>query len=153
MWRCKTVDALITILPLKKWQDLLIRRHSLKCPVCLGKLADKDEIRSVLITQSEIPVPKDLWPEFVSLRNQSLKPVEQPHRKAWNWGYAAAGALIVLVAVFWNLRIHQPLEPELSGDFQIKSIEVDGRPAQAYLFKTEDPHIYFVWAEKHNGGE
>lgn len=153
MWRCKIVDLLIVILPLKKWQDLLIRSHSLRCPLCLGKLADKEEVLSVLITESELPVGKDLWPGFVSKRNQSLKPAGRPRRRRWSWGYAAAGALAIMFAMFWNLRSPRSLSPEVSGDFQIKSIEMDGRPAQAYLFKTEDPDIYFVWAEKNTGGE
>ncbi|NOR15278.1 MAG: hypothetical protein GQ544_06210 [Candidatus Aminicenantes bacterium] len=153
MWRCKMVDTFFTILPLKKWQDFLIRRHISNCPACMGKLADKYEVRTILIAGSEIPTAKDFWPGFISRLNQGLKQNELPTQRVWNWGYVAVGVFVTVAAIFWNLRTTPPVSPELSENFQIKSIEIDGRPAQAFLFKTEDPNMYFVWAEKNNEGE
>lgn len=153
MWRCRMVDVFFKLLPAKKWQDFLIRNHILNCSACLGKLADKEEARSILIAESEIPAVKDMWPGFVSCLNQGIGPRERPIRKAWNWGYVAAGAIVTLTAVIWSLRAPPSVSHALSENFKITSIEVDGRPAQAFLFKTEDPNTYFVWAERNSEGE
>jgi hypothetical protein len=146
-------DAFFKLLPFKKWQDFLIRYHILNCSACLGKLADKDEIRSILISESEVPDVKDMWPGFVSRLNQGISLSERPVRRVWNWGYVAAGAIVTLTAVIWSLRAPPSVSHSLSENFKIKSIEVDGRPAQAFLFKTEDPNTYFVWAERNSEGE
>lgn len=153
MWLCRMVDVLFKLLPSKKWQDFLIRYHILNCSACLGKLADKDEIRSILIAESDIPAVKDMWPGFVSRLNIGINHHERPIRRMWNWGYVAAGAIMILTAAIWSLRTPPSVSHVLSENFKIKSIEVDGRPAQAFLFKTEDPNTYFVWAEKKSEGE
>lgn len=100
-----------------------------------------------------MPTGKDLWPGFVSSLNLGSGRDPMPSRRSWRWGYAAVGTAVVLTAIIWNLRTPLPVMPEFSGDFQIKSIELDGQPAQAFLFKSEDPNVFYVWAEKGSEGE
>jgi hypothetical protein len=153
MWRCRMVDTLFKLMPLKVWQDFLIRYHISNCPGCQGKLANKTEIRAILISESEIPASKDLWPGLVTSLNKGLGQDSLSPQRNWRWGYAAVGMAVIVAAVIWNLRTPVPIMPEFSGGFQIKSIEVDGRPAQAFLFKSEDPNVFYVWAEKGSKGE
>jgi hypothetical protein len=152
MFRCKFIDFLFTVLPIKRWQGFLIRRHIRKCPVCLSRLADVKEVRPLLIQESELEDLEAMWSAIKARIDEEREEVRAPLWHRWKWVYAAA-ALFAAVAVW--LWLFSPFSPgrdssegPLAGQFQIDYIEIGNEPAQAYIFHPQDSNTYFVWVEK-----
>ncbi|MBD3414075.1 MAG: hypothetical protein GF421_06570 [Candidatus Aminicenantes bacterium] len=156
MNRCKIINALYWILPLRPIRGWLIQTHILQCPRCMKKLASASEVRSLLITEHSLETKVDLWP---SLHKKLNKPQEKTKSTSFfqkRWAYAAAGILAVIVSgivVFHSWFDHQHigyLPP--SRDFQIQYINVQNKPAHTYYYQCPDSDFVFIWAEKNKGG-
>lgn len=151
MLKCRLIDFLFTIFPIKRWQGFLIRRHIQKCPACLGKLADAEEVKPLLIQEGDIENLEDLWPAVKARQGEGRGDVRIPLRR-WRWVYASAFLAVVLTGLVWLSIIffpgRSPSEDLLKGQFQINFIEIESEPAQAFVFRPQDSNTYFVWVEK-----
>lgn len=152
MLKCKWIDFLFAVFPLKLWQGFLIRRHIQKCPNCLRKLANAEDVKPLLIQESEIENLEDLWTSVKARLGEGRGEggISLWHR--WKWVYTSAflgvilACMVGLSIIFFSGR--RPSEDPLKGQFQINFIEIENEPAQAYVFHPQDSNTYFVWVEK-----
>jgi len=151
MLKCRLIDFLFTIFPIKRWQGFLIRRHIQKCPACHGKLADAEEVKPFLVQESDIENLEDIWPAVKARLSERKEGARIPLRR-WRWVYASAFLAVVLTGLVWLSIIffpgRSPSEDLLKGQFQINFIEIESEPAQAFVFRPQDSNTYFVWVEK-----
>ncbi len=152
MYRCKIIDFLFTFIPIKRWQGFLIRRHIQKCPSCLIKLADADEVRSLVIQESELEGMEDLWPAVKAGLSEGRGEARIPLWFRWKWVYASAFLAVVLAGLIWLYFVFIPgkgsSEEPFGEQFQINYIKIENEPAQAYVFRPRDSNTFFVWVEK-----
>ena len=150
MFRCRMVNFLFSIFPLKIWQDFLLLKHIQNCPACQENLASLEETRSLLIQEGEVGNLEGLWPKVkVQLTKEKRK--EKFFRlPRWGWTVGAAGLLIALILGVWLFRSANigKRSEELDRPFQIKYIRVHDKPARAYLFQPQDSNMIIIWAEE-----
>jgi hypothetical protein len=145
------VNFFFSILPLKIWQDFLLRKHIQNCPACQENLASLEETKSVLIQEGEVEGHEGLWPKVkVQLTKEKGKErlSRQPH---WGWAVGTACALIVALLSIWFYQLIPPgkaPEQDITSPFQIKYIRIYDEPARTYLFQPQDSNMIIVWAEK-----
>ncbi len=153
MFRCKIVHLLFKILPIKIYQDLLIRHHIQNCSSCQKELASVAETKPFLIQEGELDVPESLWPAIKARISQEKikRRVLLPLR--WRWA-AVAGLAVIITLGVWLLfvisPIKKPVEESLVERFQIKYIKVQDTPAKVYLYTLQEPKMVFIWAEKNS---
>lgn len=151
MLKCRLIDFLFTLFPIKRWQGFLIRRHIQKCPACLDKLADAEDVKPFLIRKGEIENLEDFWPAVKARQGEGRGDVRIPLRR-WRWVYASAFLAVAFAGLVWLSIIffsgRGPSEDPLKGQFQINFIEIENEPAQAFVFRPQDSNTYFVWVEK-----
>ncbi|NIM90477.1 MAG: hypothetical protein GTO17_05960 [Candidatus Aminicenantes bacterium] len=150
MFRCRMVNFLFSIFPLKIWQDFLLRKHIQDCSCCQENLASLEEAKSLLIQEGEVGDLEGLWPKVkVQLAEEERK--EKYFRlPRWGWAVGAAGLLVAIILgvwLFWSARLGKPSE-EPGSPFQIKYIRVHDKPARAYLFQPQDSNMIIIWAEE-----
>ncbi len=150
MFKCKFIDFLFSVLPIKRWQDFLVRRHIQNCAVCRNKLATIDEARQLLIPENEIENLEGVWPAVKSRLDERRRQKPQAQRR-WRWAFAAASLIIIISAVWLYLAFGPGKgspEPPFAEQFQINLIEIDNQPAQAFVYHPHDSKTFFVWVEK-----
>ena len=154
MWRCRMVDLLIRVLPVKTWQDFLIRRHVTGCAACTSRLAAREEALAILIQERDLVSVRDFWPAV----SQKLRPgagakIQTPN-PVWRWAVVAAGLLAAVGASLWLDR--GPVggaSADLSRQLQIDYIRIGSETARAYVFQPQDSNMTLVWVEKNGEGE
>ena len=151
MFKCKFIDFLFSVLPIKRWQDFLVRRHIQNCAVCRKKLATPEEARKLLITESEIENLEGIWPAIKSRLDERRERIPQVQHR-WRWAFATAFLFIVLAGAVWLYLALGPgkgsPEPHFAERFQIYLIEIDNEPAQAFVYHPHDSKTFFIWVEK-----
>jgi len=151
MFKCKFIDFLFSVLPIKRWQDFLVRRHIQNCAVCRKKLATPEEARKLLIPENEIEDLEGIWPAIKSRLDERRRQKPRVQRR-WIWAAAAASLIIIVVSAVWIYQAVGPgkgsLEPPFAEQFRINSIEIDNQPAQAFIYHPHDSKTYFIWVEK-----
>jgi len=151
MFKCRFIDFLFSVLPIKRWQDFLVRRHIQNCAACRNKLATTEEARQLLVSESEIENLEGVWPA-IKLRMDERKGQKPQAQRRWRWALATAFLFIVLVGAVWLYLAFEPgkgsPEQPFAEQFQINSIEIDNKPAQAFVYHPRDSKTYFVWVEK-----
>jgi hypothetical protein len=154
MWRCRTVDGLIRILPFKTWQDVLIRRHAMTCADCLGKLAALEEVQSLLVQEQDLVEVQDFWPMVKQRLRGGPPDLSGMYRPFWTWISAAAGLAIVILAGFWLFNgTGGGTGPEAGRKLHINYVKIEDKPARAYVFHPQDVDMTLVWVEKDGEGE
>ena len=154
MWRCRMVDGLIRFLPVKAWQDVLIRRHAMTCRDCLGKLAAPEEVKSFLVQEEDLVEVRDFWPVVKGRLQTGLIRQRRAFRPFWTWVSAAAGLIVVILAGFWLLTGNREGSgPELGRSLHINYVRIEDKPARAYVFHPQDVDMTLVWVEKNGEGE
>lgn len=152
MFRCKISQFLLSILPFKSWQDFLIRSHIQGCEGCLGRIASREEVKALIVQESDVADFPDLWPAVKSGITR-----KEPVKKAGlflnrRWAYAAAACVALFLAGFLLISIFTrngiPVDQEGEARFQINSIRVGDEPATPYLYQPKDSGMILVWAEK-----
>jgi len=154
MLRCKLIDFLFFVFPLKVWRSFLIQHHIQKCPACHKKLASLEKIKSLLIRESDVEDPEGFWS---GVKARIMEEERKEQRFFWprlRWIVGAASLVVVIVAGIWlSLAFFQskgPSEEILIERFQIKYIRVENRPAKAFLFQPHGSDMIIVWAEKNS---
>lgn len=153
MWRCKVINFLFKVIPIKIWQDYLISSHFQTCSICQSRLANREEAHSLLVPQEELPNVKDLWPEVRQALSEKPSPPKLAPSYRWGWAFAATLTLAaVLAGVWFSLTPNLQKSTNLIQKFHINYIEIENKPAQAFYFKTQEENMFFVWAEKSEEG-
>lgn len=119
------------------------------------KLATLDEARKATIAAGSLGSLKDLWPEFAAAvrREPEQRPGGFGVRPGWRWALGTAGLLAVVGAVILvpmlTRRGTGPAAPtERPLPFRVDSVAIEEKPAQAFVFHTQDPEITYVWVER-----
>jgi hypothetical protein len=153
---CKAVEYLYEALPLRPFQDWLIRVHMERCPSCQARLLSREEARGLLVVPDQMGDPQALWRRIASAGERPAGlPDPSPTRVALmgKWAAVAAMALAVAVTGFWLLReVERPgFDVSATGPvdrFEIGYINVGGTPAQTFVYQPQGSDTVFVWAQK-----
>jgi len=153
---CKTVEYLYEALPLRPFQDWLIRVHMERCPSCQARLLSREEARGLLVAPESVGDAGALWKRILSRTgDRAAGSVRRPAPAVvmWRWAAVAAMALAVAVSGFWLLREVERPGFDLSaagraGRFEIAYINVGGTPAQTFIYQPQGSDTVFVWAQK-----
>jgi anti-sigma factor RsiW len=152
MFLCKFVNFWFSLFPVKPWQDFLVRAHIHKCPACQDRLASLDEVKALLMHESDVRSSRDLWPDIKSAimkRKTEKRAFFSVYRK---WAFVAASLMAVLVAgfLFYTILVQNGklIEQEEGARFQINYIRVGDEPATPFLYQPKDSDMIIVWAEK-----
>jgi hypothetical protein len=118
-------------------------------------LASLEEARGATISAEQLKNIRDFWPGFAaSVRQEQEKThVRRAARPAWRWALGTAGLLAVVgIVVLVPMLSHKEPPPaggiESSLPFRVDSVTIEEKPAQAFVFHTQDPDITYVWVER-----
>jgi len=144
----------IRLLPFNSGLSLRFRRHLEQCPECQGELADIQEARASTIGQEDIGASRDFWPAFaLSLE----RPKPRRHVGAglgWAWALGTAGLLALAITGAFFLIPFSRQEVLSSGvKLRVNYVRMYEKPAQAFIFQTQEANSTFVWVEKLKTGE
>lgn len=152
MLLCKFVYFWFSIFPFRPWQDFLVRAHVHKCPACQAQLASLEEVKALLIQESDVQRSQDLWPDVKSAimkRKTEKRAFFSVYRR---WAFAAVGLMAILVAgfLFYTILVQNArlLEQDEDARFQINYLRVGDEPATPFLYQPKDSDMIIVWAEK-----
>ena len=152
MLRCKAYQFLLSVFPLTKGKDLLIRSHMRKCARCMKQIASREEVRALLIHEQEVEDFRDLWPAVRSGLAEGAKVEKTEFIFKHKWVLSAAGAAAVILAgflLYTSFFQNGALLNDLGNTrFQINSIRVGDEPATPFLYQPKDSDMILVWAEK-----
>jgi len=159
MRHCKILEILIEAIPVKAWQDLLLRRHVERCPFCRARLAGRDEARRVLAGEQDFSVGLNLWPGIKArLAGSAWEPRVPVRPRFGPVRYAATAAALLAAAVVsvWLFRASPGARPEAAPPveerFEMGYVRVGGRPADSYIFQPQGWGMTLIWAEKKTKG-
>lgn len=157
MSRCKIFRYAFSLVPLKKWQDFLIRFHMEKCPDCQNSLVSLDDVQGITIQESQCADTESLWDGFEEKVREAKRNKQHVFSPRWSWAYGIAVVLVFVAATIWFVLSPQfrktQVEESLNGHFCINYIRIENEPAQAYIFQPQDSHMIIVWAQKNISGE
>ncbi len=151
MFRCRMVNFLFSIFPLKIWQDFLLQKHIQNCPACQESLASLEEAKSLLVQEGEVGDLEGLWPKVKDQLPKEKRKERLFSQPRWGWAVGAACLLIVVLLSIWFYQLVPPgktPEEDITSPFQIKYIRIYDEPARTYLFQPQDSNMIIVWAEK-----
>ena len=157
MSRCKTVEFFYSLIPLKPWRGLLIRRHIENCPRCQTDLASREEAGSLLV-QEGADIADSLWPEVEKallagpggkhVKERTIRPMDMRRR---GWAVAAV-FLFVLIAGFLLLKDFRPegvsSSAAVPARFELEYVRVGGQPANTVVYQPQGSDMIIVWAGK-----
>jgi len=160
MRHCKILEVLIEAIPVRAWQDLLLRRHVERCPFCRARLAGRDEARRVLAGEQDFSVGLNLWPTIKArLTGPAEEPRVPPRPRLGLARFAATAAALVAAAVLsvWFMRGFRVVTPSAAvpaaeDRFEMGYVRIAGQPAESYIFQPPDSGMTLVWAEKKSKG-
>ena len=120
-----------------------------------NELATLEEARKATIAADRLKDVGDFWPGFAAAVRQKRgkRPLRSAVRPAWCWALGTAGLLAVVgIIVFVPMltrRGHPPAVPAGAPlPFRVDSVTIEEKPAQAFVFHTQDPDITYVWVER-----
>jgi len=168
------VGFFFRILPFDTWKDALLRGHIENCPACRGRLASREEARSVIIRTEDVGIPGGFWPAIAERIDGCVpmparaagmaceaETVPGPQRRAWRWAAAVSGTALAALLTISFIRYLGAPDPggigaagsAESGEFRpdqvrIHYVRIDNAPAQTFIFKPHDSDVVIVWAGK-----
>ena len=118
-------------------------------------LATLDEARNATISAGKLGGVRDFWPGFAAaVRGEREKaPGRSLVRPGWRWALGTAGLLAVVGTVILVPMLTRrgpfPAAPvDRPLPFRVDSVVIEEKPAQAFVFHTQDPDITYVWVER-----
>ena len=152
MFRCKIINFLFLVFPIKPWQSFLIRHHIQKCHFCQAKLASGEEVKSFLIQEDEVGNLEGLWPAVREGFGKEKEKKRRVIKPRWKWAVGTACLVVAIAVAIWLYRPFTldevPSDENIVERFQINYIKVGEKPARAFLFQPQDSNMIIVWVEK-----
>jgi hypothetical protein len=119
------------------------------------ELATLEEARRATISADRLKDVGDFWPGFQAVLRleHEGKPARPAARPSWRWALGTAGLLAVVgIVILVPLLSRRGPSPRASVEgplpFRVDSVTIEEKPAQAFIFHTQDPDITYVWVEK-----
>jgi hypothetical protein len=157
MSRCKIFGYAFSLVPMKIWQDFLIRSHMERCPNCQKTLISREAVQGITIQESQCGDSDSLWDGFKDKLRDVKNDKQHVFNPRWSWAYGIAVVLVLGAAAIWFVfspQFHETrIEESLNGHFRINYMRIENEPAQAYLFQPQDSHMIIIWAQKNISGE
>lgn len=143
----RSLDRIVFKMPIPFIHKWWIRIHGLKEPYINKYLAGREEVRRILIQESELQGTKDMCPAI-------LDQIESgPRMKAagfhWTFVFKAAGFIAAALLGVWLYLgpLTEPAGNEEETQFRIKNINVRNEAAEVYFFQPQDSDMILIWAE------
>ena len=131
-----------------KVNRFLIRSHIQKCERCMSQMASREEVKALIIQESDVEDFRDLWPAIktgVAEKNHEKKAVHSINRR---WAFASVGIVAVFLAGFFLFSVFSRNEAMLDQEgeerFQINYIRVGDEPATPYLYQPKDSDLSLI---------
>ena len=157
MLRCKILECAFSFVPLKKWQDFLIRVHMGNCLECQKTLISREDAQEMTIQESHCVATESVWDGFEEKLKQARRDKKQVLRPRWSWAYGVAIVLVFVSVSVWLVLSPQfkksQVDEGLGGHFRINYVQIENKPAQTYVYQPQDSHMILVWAQKNTSGE
>ena len=149
MIRCKCINFLFRMFPVRAFQGFLIKNHFEKCPNCQNSLAKVEEAHLFLVNEEKTNDMLSLWPGISEkLCEGSGEKSRTTFFPRWRWALSAAGLTVFILTGFWYLNRNDSIEMALQQEqFEINYIKVEEKPAGTYVYEPQDSEMIIVWAE------
>lgn len=153
MIRCKFINFLFAVFPVKAFQGFLIKNHFEKCPRCLESQLLVDEAKALFLSEEEAMDLINVWPGIVpKLCEESAEKVRPSFWLRWRWAMGVAGLALFILVGFWFMQTPDSVELALQApaeeQLQINYIKVEEKPAGAIVYEPQDSEMIIVWAER-----
>ena len=156
MRTCLIVDILSRMPGVRFLTGRLVEEHVAKCGICRSRLLDREEARSLLVSAADVGRVESGLPQAGGYR-----PLRVKERRGWIGGRflpalpalsGAAAVLALVVSGFWLLHrlptTNGPIASTAEESFRISRIEIEGEPANAYIYRPRGTDMVIVWAER-----
>lgn len=157
MSRCKFFEYAFFLVPLKKWQDLLIRVHMGTCPECQKSLVNREIVQGITAQEIHYGSAESFWDGFEHKVREAKRSQKNATLPRLRWAYGVTVVVLFAAAAIWFALAPQirkaRIEASLNEHFCINYIRIEDKPAQAYIFKPQDSQMIIVWAQKNIRGE
>lgn len=154
---CYIYKLLFRLVPIKKWQAIIISRHFESCPACRAELLEERLLSQWVITPSQLNGDDSLWWGIRagiaapgSARRWALSRLPGFYSPRLAWGMAAAVVVIAAMLLTVPTALHNRVTQEhyKTKVFSVRSAEREGKPANYHVFSSTDPDMTMVWVEK-----
>ena len=153
MISCKFYHFLFHTFPLKVFQGFLIKAHFEKCPTCLEELVELEETQAIFVREIEANERISLWPGIqAGICQDKRKKVIPRFLFRWKWALSTACLILVIAAGYWSFS--RPGAQDIAYramteyQIQINYINIEEKPAGAFVNHSPDSETFFVWAER-----
>ncbi len=157
------VELLYRLVPLRVVRARLAA-HAEKCPACAGFLADRDEVKQVLVAAADLGRLKDIWPAIRAGETAdgpgTFKADPHVHYRSARtsarvWGrLAAVGAGIsaaVIMTVFtvdyFGAGSIQRNGPAARPGFELHYARIGPNPADTFVVESPEDRMVLIWFE------
>ena len=149
MIRCKCINFLFRLFPVRAFQGFLIKNHFEKCEECRNLLAKREDAHLFFVKDEKILEMVNLWP---GIREKLSEDSGQKNRTSffpkWRWALSAASLTVFIFAGFLYLNRNNSIKMALQQEqFEINYIKVEEKPAGTYVIEPPDSEVIIVWAE------
>ncbi len=152
MIRCKLINFLFRVFPVRAFQGILIKHHFEKCADCQNSLVKAEDARLFLVNEEKVREMVNLWPGInEKLCEGSEGKIRTPFFPKWRRALSAAGLTVFILTGF--LYLNRPDSTEIASQqgqdqsFKINYIKVEEKPAEFYVYEEQDSELITVWAE------
>lgn len=165
-FRCLLVDLGWRLVPLASFRSWLLGVHLDGCPACRAGLAEREEVRK-LFPEPEARLGAGL---AALAAGSGSQPVEgskirsEGRQKRWlvrlYAGVTTAVIAILLAGFGWYLgrkgsglpapAINDTDETKIVSRVSLDYVRFMGRPADTYIYRTDDPDMIIIWVEGSN---
>lgn len=152
---CRIVDFLSRMAVIRPWTGRIVERHAETCRVCRPSLIDKETARTILVAAEKAGRPARRGHESATgLRNRPEARRRGLRVRLFRLPAlsGAAAVLVLVVSGFWLLHrlptTNGPIASTAEESFRISRIEIEGEPANAYIYRPRGTDMVIVWAER-----
>lgn len=152
---CRLVEFLIDTIPVRAFQDSLVRHHVQRCRRCEDRLVDRVSARLCLAGEDRIADD----PAFVrkvraraAQKIVSEAPGRPPAYSPLRWAAAVAGLVLVVGLGLW-LVLDRASDRGRAGAenaeiFRINYLNVDGAPADTLVIQPRESNLVIIWVDR-----
>jgi len=119
------------------------------------ELATLEEARRATISARDLKGVRDFWPGFAAAADAGpgKRAAGARIRPGWRWALGTAGlmavlGIVILVPTLSRRGSLPPAPAEAPLAFRVDSVAYEEKPAQAFVFHTEDPDTTYVWVDQ-----